>query len=66
MNDIAHIGYPGNGQYPRCYQPVMVRTKKKKTGVAYWSGHKWVTDGTWRITADGPDKVVKWAVGNEI
>ncbi len=54
-------GYPGNGEFPRTYEWVKVTTKNKITGMAYWSGQRWITDQSWFITANGPDRVVKWS-----
>lgn len=54
-------GYPGNGEFPRTYEWVKVITRKKRTGLAYWSGQRWMTNQTWFITEKGPDKVVKWS-----
>lgn len=56
-------GYPGNGEYPplRANCKITVRPKsyphEKRTGMAQWSGRKWITMPNFRI---GDGKVVKW------
>lgn len=61
MTDTQELtGYPGNGQHPVPYMWVSVITYKKQKGRAYWSGNRWVTDGTWRINSYGSDHIYKW------
>lgn len=56
-------GYPGNGEYPINYRPCHVivqsrgREKEKRSGVAYWSGFRWMGLREFRI---GKGKVIKW------
>ncbi len=63
MGDDIVIGYPGNGEYPKPYEPVVVVTQSlrsdrtKRKGAAYWSGNRWQGLSGFRI---GLAKVIKW------
>ncbi len=62
---MNYMGYPGNGERPsigtNCKITVRQRSypHEKRTGMATWSGIKWVTMPTFRI---GNGKVIKWEV----
>lgn len=60
---MSDFGYPGNGEYPKTYMPVVVKVqsrgyvKANVDGLAYWSGNRWIGVEGFKI---GYGKVIKW------